>query len=111
MKDLNHYLNEQENLEVNESKITDVSNDAFLNLETFKSGNTKVTVNGNTATLSLHGNDIARNTNGKIEVTNAGWFSKTTKERLNGIPGVSIQQKAGKWFLNGEEWDGEWKEI
>jgi hypothetical protein len=26
---------------------------------------------------------------------------------LNGLDGVSIQQKAGIWYLNGKEWEGE----
>ena len=42
-----------------------------------------------------------------LSITNAGWESNTTKERLNGLDGVSIQQKAGIWYLNGKEWEGE----
>ena len=65
---------------------------------------------GNTHTdgqaLYLHGNEIARHVDGGFTITNAGWFSSTTKERLNGLPDVNISQKAGTWFLNGKEWDG-----
>jgi hypothetical protein len=39
-------------------------------------------------------------------VTNAGWFSNTTKERLNAIDGVSVYQKDWNWYLNGEQWNG-----
>lgn len=60
------------------------------------------------ATLYLHGNAIARHGARGLEITNAGWQSNTTKERLNGLAGVSINQKAGVWYLNGKEWDGEW---
>lgn len=67
---------------------------------------------GNTHTdgmsLFLHGNEIARHTTEGIKITNAGWMSNTTKERLNGLRGVSISQKKGVWYLNGKEWDGEW---
>lgn len=62
-------------------------------------------------TLFLHGNAIARHTPEGVEVTTAGWNSNTTKERLNGIPGVHIQQKNFALFLNGNEWDGSWTLI
>lgn len=35
-----------------------------------------------------------------------GFFTNTTKERLNALPGVNIVQKLGKWYLNGVLWDG-----
>ena len=41
-----------------------------------------------------------------IQSTNCGWFSNTTKERLNGLPNVNIYQKNFEWFLNGKKWDG-----
>lgn len=41
-----------------------------------------------------------------IIITNAGWFSNTTKERLSALPGVHISQKKGEWYLNDELWDG-----
>ncbi len=69
-----------------------------------RSGNTKSTGNE----LFLFDNLIARRVNGKIEVRNAGWFSNTTKERLNGVSGVSVCQKNFDWFLNGKKWDGSW---
>jgi hypothetical protein len=46
-----------------------------------------------------------------LQISNAGWASNTTKERLNGIPGVHIKQKNWTWYLNGQEWDGGWKRI
>ena len=63
--------------------------------------------------LQYHGNTIAiknRITN-KISITNCGWFSNTTKERLNGLKGVNIKQKNFIWYLNGNEWGGELTEI
>ena len=59
----------------------------------------------------LHENEIARKTEGGIEITNCGWFTKTTKERLNGLAGVNINQKDFQWYLNGREWDGKWIKI
>lgn len=61
--------------------------------------------------LYLHGNKIAQFRDGTLWITNAGWQSNTTKERLNGLNGVSISQKDFVWFLNGKEWNGEWIEI
>ena len=56
-------------------------------------------------TLYLHGNPIAKIDNDNIVyVRSAGWETKTTKERLNGIPGVRIHQKNWNWFLNGSLW-------
>ena len=75
-------------------------------------GNTRVEVQENGATLLLlFENLIAVNDNGKLKITDAGWQSKTTKERLNGLRGVNIQQKKGDWFLNGELWNGRWIEV
>ena len=56
---------------------------------------------GNTAStgneLLLHGNCIAKRVNGKIFISNAGWNSNTTKERLNGL-GAGIYQKNYEWY-------------
>jgi hypothetical protein len=74
----------------------------------FLAGNKLTVSNTSTdgAALYLHGNKIAEKKEGDIYITNCGWFSNTTKERLNAIPNVSIQQKAGEWYLNGIKWDG-----
>lgn len=60
--------------------------------------------------MRLHGNQIARKDrySYRIEISTAGWKSNTTKERLNGLPGVSIYQKNFQWYLNGHAWDGTW---
>lgn len=62
--------------------------------------------------LYLFGNLIARkDIDGVLHITNAGWPTNTTKERLNALPGVSISQKKGIWYLNGEKWGGNWVKI
>ncbi len=64
----------------------------------------------NITILKLHNNAIAYKYNDPkqtLSITNCGWFSNTTKEMLNGLPNVNIYQKAFKWFLNGEEWNGD----
>ena len=71
-----------------------------------------VVKDGETFRLKLHGNTIAViDELGVLSVSNAGWASNTTKERLNGLPGVRVNQKNWSWYLNGTEWDGGWKRI
>lgn len=94
-------------------KITVEAVNAFMSARQFFKDNTTVTIEDEIVKLRLHGNLIACREVGSntIEVSNAGWFSTTTKERLNGLPGVSVCQRKGVWYLNGEEWNGEWKKI
>jgi hypothetical protein len=61
--------------------------------------------------LWLFGNKIAEWREDGIWITDAGWQSKTTKERLNGLTGVQITQRAGSWYLNGNLWQGEWTSV
>jgi hypothetical protein len=79
----------------------------------FLRGERKTVSNTSTdgAYLYLHGNVIAKRVDGQLWITNAGWFSATTKERLNALPGVNIHQKDFSWFLNGQPWDGKWTQI
>lgn len=93
---------------------------AFINgrVGTF-GGNTEVRMDPAAATyiqLLLHGNMIAGMVTRRdgtpilasLKITHAGWPTVTTKARLNALPGVSINQRKGEWYLNGEKWDGEW---
>lgn len=92
-------------------KVTNDSVMNFLNGVNCSIGNTTVTVNGNEINLLLFGNTIATKIGDKIQITNKGYFTKTTKERLNGLPNVNIIEKQKKWFLNGKEWDGSLIEV
>ena len=93
-------------------KITADAIRAFRNRQTFKRGNTEVKVFDNSVALYLHGNMIAEYAaDGALYIRDGGWQSNTTKERLNGLPNVSIHQKDFQWYLNGEEWSGEWTLI
>ena len=94
--------------------ITTNSIEKFLNAETFKTSNTQVEVLPNVTILKLFGNPIAYQYNDPkktLSITNAGWKSNTTKERLNGLPNVHIRQTNGKWFLNGAEWNGKLTDV
>ena len=74
----------------------------------------EVEVLPNVTVLKLHGNAIAYKYNDPkqtLSITNCGWESNTTKERLNALPNVSIQQKNFVWYLNGKEWDGKLIDI
>ena len=85
-------------------QITEQIVSAFERREAKKVSNTHT----DGTSLWLFGNKIAEHRQGGIWITNSGWKSVTTKERLNGITGVHITQKKGEWFLNGHRWDGEW---
>ena len=83
-------------------KITERVITAFLNGITYRERNTE----SRNQALYLHGNKIAWWRGNELWISNCGWKSMTTKERLNALPNVSISQKAGKWYLNGMEWNG-----
>lgn len=95
-------------------KITIESRNAFLQNTPFSKSNMQVIVTPTKTKLLLHGNTIAINYKDKrkgLKITNAGWQSNTTKERLNALPNVSIQQKNWIWYLNGKQWNGELTKI
>jgi hypothetical protein len=90
-------------------KITNQSIEAFMDARPFKKSNTEVVVHLGCTILKLFGHAIAYRYNDPertLSISNCGWQTNTTKERLNAIPGVSIQQKSGEWYLNGEKWNG-----
>jgi len=93
-------------------KITADALRAFRNWKKFKRGNTEVKVNLTECYLYLHGNMIAKfNRNDGLWISDGGWQTNTTKERLNGLPNVHIYQKDFQWYLNDEAWNGEWTYI
>lgn len=73
--------------------------------------NTAVDIESGVVKLKLHGNTIAERRDGKLYITNAGWKSNVTKEILNALPGVSVAQRQGEWYLNGVLWDGKLIEV
>ncbi len=95
-------------------KITKESINAFLNAKKFNKQNMSVEVLPNVTVLKLHGNSIAylyNDPNKTLSISNCGWFTPTTKERLNALPNVHIQQKNFIWYLNDKEWNGELTDI
>ena len=95
-------------------QITEESIEAFMSATPFSKSNMSVEVKSNVTILSLFGNEIAYKYNdpqNTLSITDCGWKSNTTKERLNALPNVSIYQSSGVWFLNGEQWNGELIDI
>lgn len=87
-------------------KITKEAVDAFLQGNDFKKANMEVSGVCRKA-MYLHGNKIAWfDKNNQLWISNCGWMSVTTKERLNALPGVHIVQRNYHWYLNGVDWDG-----
>ena len=95
-------------------QITKDSINAFMNAKTFKRQNMEVEVLPNVTILYLHNNAIAYRYNDPertLTIQNCGWFSNTTKERLNALPNVNIVQRNFQWYLNGKEWNGALTDI
>lgn len=95
-------------------KITKQAIENFYNAKTFKSDNTNVIVKENVTILKLYNTEIAYLYNDPektLSITNGGYKTNTTKERLNALNGVSIKQKMDVWYLNGNEWNGELIDI
>ena len=89
-------------------KITQESVRNFLDGVPFKKSNMSVVREGTIYYLKLHGNKIAAlEADGRMWVSSAGWRTNTTKERLNGLPNVKVNQSKGLWYLNGVQWNGE----
>ena len=95
-------------------QITRDAVEALRERRPFKRDNTRVRqVNHSDLwEMSLHGHTIALlYIDDSLEICDGGWQSRTTKERLNALPNVSITQKNFEWFLNGSHWDGSWTFI
>ena len=84
-------------------KITKLAIEALINGNNYSCDNTQVS----NSCMYLHGSKIAELVNGDFIVSTRGWNTKTTLERLNGLPGVRVNIKKGVLFLNGEPWDGQ----
>ncbi len=88
-------------------KITSQAVEAFIERKPFRKSNMAVSIEEGITYLKLHNNKIAALlADGRMWISNAGWKSNTTKERLNGLPGVNIYQRNWVWFLNDQPWDG-----
>lgn len=92
-------------------QITRDAVEAFYEGRNFKRSNTEVVVGKHVVDLCLFDNRIAYrllDQPDNLHITNAGYSTVTTKERLNGLYNVRIVQRRGVWYLNGYPWDGSW---
>ena len=93
-------------------KITKESIQAFYNREPFKKSNTIVETIKEVTKLKLHNNTIAElDENRELFITTANWNTRTTRERLNGLPGIRLGTKKGQLYLNNIPWDGKLTNI
>lgn len=88
-------------------QVTDTIIQAFIAGKRAKQSNTST----DGKSLFLHGNEIAKIEKGELWVTNAGWNTRTTYERLNALPNVNVVVKQGTPYLNGVAWDGKWIKV
>ncbi len=93
-------------------KITMDSVHAFLISKEFRRENMEVNTNGDVTYLRLWGNTIATKTkDGRIYIDSCGWYTKTTKERLNYLldsyNSPRIYQKNWLWYIGSTLWNGD----
>jgi hypothetical protein len=95
-------------------KITSEAVSAFMEARSFRKSNMTIEVQPNVTIMRLYGHPIAYRYNDPertLSISNCGWFTNTTKERLNALPNVRIHQRNFQWYLNGKEWNGELIDI
>ena len=75
--------------------------------------NTKIEKEGDTLLLYLHGNLIARKTDGVTEINDCGWGTSVTARRLSAITGerVSFSKRDGFCFFRGQPIDNKWIQV
>lgn len=83
-------------------QITKQAVEAFKSGRNFRKDNTVVNKRIGGMEMVLHGNVIAKNIDGEgLSINLCGWNTPTTRERLNGLPLVSVYTRKGQAFLNG----------
>jgi hypothetical protein len=88
-------------------KVTKITRNAFLERTEMSMSNTASVQEGKDFLYKLYGHTIAiLKASGELLISNCGYQTNTTKERLNALPNVSIVQRKGTWYLNGVEWHG-----
>lgn len=91
--------------------ITKKTVDAFINMQDFKFDNTRVEDCIHYTEYFLFDNLIAQYDKSKdiLLITDAGWKTNTTKERLNGILTAlnlpTLYSKKGQWYIGDEKFD------
>lgn len=86
-------------------KVTKTIYAAFQRRQPCTVGNTRTDGNA----VYLHGNKIVERREDGIYVSNAGWSTNTTKERLNAF--CNVYQRNFEWFINGQHYAGGWVRV
>lgn len=73
---------------------------AFMERRTWQRDNT--CVDGDR--IYLHGNLIAERRESGLWITLAGWPTRTTRDRLNALPGGNVYQKGRRSFITPAVW-------
>jgi hypothetical protein len=84
-------------------RITRIITEAFLARRPARIDNTYTDGNA----LYLHGNKIAEWREGAVYITDAGWPTPTTFDRLRGL-GANVGTTKGRVMLNNARWNGDW---
>jgi hypothetical protein len=94
-------------------KITREAYNAFTARKRFTKSNTSVRIDNGEAKMYLFGNLIAKTDGADILICDGGYrASRTTKERLNAFPGVTLRTFRNEFILNEQmKWDGKWFKI
>ena len=84
-------------------KVTEQIIRAFESGKNLRVSNSEVKANATGVYMYLFGNLIARRVGNRVQITMAGYNTNTTRERLNGLKGVSLCQRNFTPYLNGKE--------
>lgn len=85
---------------------------AFEQNRIFRLSNTEVHVDTTGTRMYLWGNLIARKVGNRVQVTLAGYNTQTTRDRLNGLTGVTCTTHKGQAFINGKPVaNDEWVQV
>ena len=68
--------------------------------------NTTVTRFTDMLVVHYHGHPIVTLLPEKTIINVCGWYTATTKHRMNWFHGVSVYQKNYQWYINGDEYLG-----
>lgn len=88
-------------------KVTKEITSSFLCGSAKKEGNSYT----DGQSLYLFGNKIAEHRDGGLWICSCGYVTRTTSERLNALPNVSLCINRGEFYLNGSYWDGNWTRV
>lgn len=92
-------------------KITKDAWAAFMQGSEFRRSNTQVFIDKGRREMYLYDTAIAIYERGKLTLNTGGYNTVTTRERLNGAPGVNVYVRRGTLYLNGTPWNGKRRAI